>query len=197
MLVQVLLSTGIIIMAYLLGRNFFSRREALVAAGLCAVDPHNLSLSVHLLSDTLFVFVFLSSIIVLMYGLKNKKVSLFFLSGILLGMATIIRPVTQYFPIAGAVIILLYPEIKFILRSKAAVCFVLAFFVIVSPWMYRNYVLYNHFSLSTAKGFNLLKHHAAFTKAAITGESVEQARREFAKEAQRKGVNDSNPFYLG
>jgi len=196
LLVQVLISTGIMIMVYMLGKLLFSKMVALVASGLCTVDPHMLFYTVHLVSDIVFVFVFLASILALMYGLKNKKIGLFLLSGILLGVATLVRPITQYFPIVTVVIILFYTRIRFLFRSKAAICFVLVFFVVISPWLCRNYNVYGHFSLSpVVKSFNLLYRHVAFTEVAKTGKSIKQVRREFAKEVQERGVDDSDPYY--
>jgi len=46
------------------------------------------------MTDTLFVFVFLASVLAPVHGLKTTKLALFVVSGALLGVATLMRSVT-------------------------------------------------------------------------------------------------------
>ena len=193
--IQILLGVGIVIMTYLIGKMLVSRKVALLATGLCAIDPHLIFYSVQLLSDILFVFVLLLSILFFIYGIKNKRLTLFLLSSTLLGVSTMVKPVTLYFPIIVAGAILLCPKMKFNFRLTIISFFILVFFVVIFPWQYRNYKVYNHFSLAPlAQSFNLLYRHAAFTEAAKTGKSIEQVRREFTREVQLRELNGDDTY---
>ena len=185
---QVLLNIGSLIIIFLLGKIIFTRSIAIISTVLYAIDPHAIFYSVTLLSDTLFVAIFLASILFLAYGLKNKRTIFFLISGFLLGLATLVRPVTQYFPFVIIGLILIYPKIKWFFRLKIIICFLLIFILAISPWLYRNYLKFNHLSLSSILGCNLLFFHVAFTEVDKTGNSIEEVRAELRKKAEEQGA---------
>lgn len=94
---------------------------------------------------TLFIFYFLKN--VLDQGDINYKKSA--LSGFLLGVVTLTRPITQFF--------VLFPVLFLILTNRkllrkffvSAGVFVFVFLSVLSPWFIRNYILFNRVFLSS------------------------------------------------
>jgi 4-amino-4-deoxy-L-arabinose transferase-like glycosyltransferase len=128
-------------------------------------------------------------------GLKNKKISLFLLSGVLLGVATLVRPVAQYFPLVLAVIIAIYSGLKLSFKLKVTGCLILVFILTILPWQYRNYLKYGHLSLSCVAPEGILLPSVAATIASKTDKPFGQVLAGLEAEALRQEVNNnSNPF---
>jgi len=193
-LIQVLLNIISLIMVYVGAKMIFNKQVAIISAVLFAIDPHTILHSIIPATETLFVLIFLVSILILIYGLRCKKIIFFLISGFLLGLATLVRPIAQFFPIVVIGLILSYPRIKFVFRLKMIISFSLIFLLIIAPWLYRNYSEYNHLSLCCIKGLMFL-HIVSVTEAGKTGKSVDQMYAEFRKKAEEQGANETNnPF---
>lgn len=104
------------------------------------------------LADTLFNFLFTLFAFYFLKNLLNReeinyKKSAF--SGFLLGMATLTRPITQYFVLVPVLFLVLKrkgsPKKSFV----SAGIFALIFLSVLSPWFLRNYTLFNRVFLSS------------------------------------------------
>lgn len=192
---QLFISSATVILAYVWAKLAVGRRAAIVAAAAFAVQPHTALHSVTLMTDTLFVFVFLASVLALVHGLKTTKLALFVVSGALLGVATLIRPVTQYFPMVAASLILIYRGATWRFRGRAFAVLALVFVLTLTPWLHRNHVQYGHVGLSTIQGKNLLFYGASYAEVAKTGRNLEEVRAEFREVAAERGaIEGNNPF---
>jgi 4-amino-4-deoxy-L-arabinose transferase-like glycosyltransferase len=159
LLVQILIDTASCILLCLLVLKFFNLRVAFYAALFYALDPFLILYSLTLLSDGLFVFLCLlaaywfSEAIHSHYDHSSLYV---LLSAFFLGLATLVRPVSQYLPFV------LVPFLFFVLRKEIkkactlASLFLMVLAITLSPWLIRNYSTFGVLSLSTVGPYNLI-----------------------------------------
>lgn len=137
-----------------LGIRYFSREVGGVAAALYILDPMTITQSSRTTTETLFVFVLLSAVLILVQSeLTPRKVVA---GGVLLGVLALVRPIGL--PVVAFfllwVLIVHWREWKIALRQS--LLFLFGVSVIVVPWLYRNYVNTQHFSLSSITAYNML-----------------------------------------
>ena len=120
---QIIIDSGTILLVYFLAKFICDERSAIIASILYAADPVAILYSNKLLSESLFTFIFISSVFILLVFLVNEKLSSVSLCGILLGIATLIRPVAIYFPFVSLIIISAYGKLSWSSRFKAILIF--------------------------------------------------------------------------
>ena len=105
-LFNVVLGAGTVVLVYALGRRLFEARVGLIAAGLVAAFPNLVFHSAAYLSETLFNFLALAALAVLLLGARDPcQASLrrFAAFGLVLGLATLVRPISLLFLPAVAI----------------------------------------------------------------------------------------------
>ncbi len=154
---NVFLSTGIVILTYLIARNIFGERIARWAAIIMLFFPSQLLFVNLLASEPLFTLFFLISVYCFLIAPSkdSRASSLLFTGGLFLGLATLTRALTLIF--------LVLPIIYWYLKSKSlkkTLIFIipalLSFLLVISPWMFRNYDIKGKFTISLNRGINLL-----------------------------------------
>jgi len=196
--IQIFLSLFNIILTYYIALKLFNIKSlALLSAFFMAIDPHQSLYCNYLVTETLFVLVFLTSIYFLICYLKNnKKAIILLLSALFLGLSVLIRPISKYYFLISIFIIFFYyfP----ILKSKIFVSttiYLIVFFVTVLPWQLRNYVLFDRFALSTVSGRALLLDSVVSTAQNVTGKPADTLRNEFILQTYKFGYDTiDNPF---
>lgn len=142
-LLNALEGTFICVCVWWLGRRWFSERVGLIAAGLIAINPIFIIETVNLVTESLFLALFLGALA--LYALKvreDQTVSgrAVFMIGVLVGLATLTRAATLLFP-AVLSLHLLY------LYRRQAVRLILAlgvgYLLALSPWTVYNLVKWN------------------------------------------------------
>lgn len=174
---------------FLIGTRFYSRGIGLAAAILYAIDPSvyiNASVSV---TDTPFVFVLLLGIYVLCMPerLSNWRV---FSGGVLMGILALTRPIGLYiFPI---IILWLLWERRENWRQalKIAGIFFAGVFLIVAPWMARNYADFGHASVSSIGVYNFLFYNIIEFENQRTGVSKEILHSDILKQIGATATDD-------
>ncbi len=144
-LVQVLLSAASVLLVLRIARAVFAdERTALLAAWLFAFEPLSVIYSVLLLSETLFLTLFLLSLERLAEFLRSHKLRTLAAAGLCLAAATFVRPVTYYLPLALAVGLLAVlartPGLRPGLCWKAPAVLLLSAMPWLAAWQMRNYV---------------------------------------------------------
>ncbi len=139
---QVALGVLIVFLVYALARRLFSTKVALLAAGLAAVNPGLIYLSVLLMTENLYVVLLLLLLIVMVGEWKNpaRTTSRFALAGLLAGLCSLARPTafTIALLLSGATLVLARETLSS--RLKKTVVFMLVTVALVAPWSVRNYV---------------------------------------------------------
>ena len=153
-LIQIFLSLASGWLIYSLAKRIFhEERVALLATGLFLFYPSLLLFNYLLLTEILFIFLFLLSVWFLLYFKRSFRN--LFIAGIFWGLASLTRSVI--YPLTPFVALFLI----FASSSKkrgllAAALFLSATILTLSPWVIRNYRVFGHFvAVDTMGGLNL------------------------------------------
>ena len=165
--IQIFILGFSVVIIYKIGLLFFDKRISLIAAILYLFEPGSIYHSFFVISETFFVFFLLLSVYLFLYSLKREKIPIYlwFITGLFLGMMTLTRAVGQYIVVIFVIFYIIY-NMKNNKNIRLSVIylfvFLFGFFIVVFPWSYRNYRLYNTFTLSSTPGYVLMKNHLPF-----------------------------------
>jgi len=136
---QVILSAFSVLLVWRLGRTVFGDdRIALGAAWIFAFEPLSIVHSVFLLSETLFLTLFLLSMERLAEFLRGRRLPVLAVAGLWLAAATFVRPVTYYLPIALALgLFIVFARVPG-LRWKAPAVLLICVLPWLAAWQIRN-----------------------------------------------------------
>jgi len=151
---NVILSTGIVALTIALSSSFFDRKTSMVAGVLMAIWPSEVAYVTVLASELPFTFLVLSGCTV-WFAQGLSKWARAIASGLLFGAASYFRPIGLLLPI-----VLWLSDGLHWARLRAAFPVMLLSFVTVAiaimPWAIRNEKSFGHFVLmSTSDGVNL------------------------------------------
>jgi 4-amino-4-deoxy-L-arabinose transferase-like glycosyltransferase len=199
--IQIFLNLGSVLLLYYIGKLLINKSFGFIAALLLCIEPDHLLNIFYLLTDTLFVFMFLLSCLFLILFIKGNRPIYIILSAAVLGLATLVRPISFLFPlvlISGlAIYMSIYEKSSFILIIKNSLLVLFVFGLTISPWLIRNYEMYGYSKLSSISGYNLLNYNVAFSVKKAEKKQIEIIRNEFDTIVNRKATREqlSNPFY--
>lgn len=145
---NIILSTGTIFLFFIIGIKLFNVKIGLFAALLSSINPQFIHYTSWTLTETSFLFLLMLTIYTIIVAYEIQKKSYYALSGILLGLTSYVRPV-------GFIILLVL--LTFLILSKKfkiqnLFVFSIAFLSILSPWIIRNYLIFNKFIPMTTLG---------------------------------------------
>lgn len=195
--IQIFINLLSIVWVYKIGEEIAGKRVGIVAALLFSLDIHHIVYIYYILTETIYTFVFLSALYVYIKSLKIRSLKYFILSGIIFGISTLIRPISQYYILCVALFTFIYFFTK---SKKQAVSFsfvlLIAYYLTIAPWCFRNYQLYGAYKVSNIQGYNLLFWNASYFEAKRQHKTIDEMNSTFDAELQRRGMRfDSNPFY--
>ncbi|MDP1774323.1 MAG: glycosyltransferase family 39 protein [Methylobacter sp.] len=178
-----------------IGEMIFSRRVGIIAATFLAINPNSIFQTTSLYSDSLFVTFLSACLYFYLRGLKLGEGRSFLIAGGLLAIATLVRPVAQYYFLILFFFALLWPTRNLVTRLKWGLLYALAFTITISPWLYRNYTLYDTIKLSSVQGETLLFWQVGYIRGWETHQPRKTVATEFKSQAQALGYSESsNPF---
>jgi 4-amino-4-deoxy-L-arabinose transferase-like glycosyltransferase len=147
--VQQVLGVATALLAYGLGRVTFGRASGLLAGLLVALNGALIVSGQSIMTETLFTFVLLGVLLVLLQAGRSGRYAWALLAGILLGVAALVRPVAQILVLLVPLTFLLYDRRLWpILRGTVLVG--VGVLLVMGPWMLRN--ASEHGTLSAAGG---------------------------------------------
>ena len=128
----------------------------IVTGLLLALAPYQVLHSFIFFTETVFTVFFGIFLILFLNFLKKPTMRLIVLSGLFLGLSTLTKQTVQYVPILVIIFVLwqFRKEWKKELFVKLG-CFLLIFFVVLAPWLYRNYKTFNVVGLGSGASFNI------------------------------------------
>lgn len=134
--VQAVISTITVLLIFLISRQFLPIPFALMASALTAISPHLVTMNIYLLSETLFCFFVVLTILLVTKLATNSGHALPIMVGLVLGAAALTHPMLLYFMV---------PLLIFLLYSwgwnpgwkKVGVIFV-GFTILYGAWIGRN-----------------------------------------------------------
>lgn len=145
-----------------------------VAVGiLLALAPYQILHSFIFFTETVFTLLFGLFLLEFFAFLKTPSTKLAGLSGVFLGLSALTKQTVQYVPVL--VIIFVLWRFRGVWRKELFIklgCFLAMFFIILSPWLYRNYKTFHTASLGSGVSFNVfytllpsvlaIDHHSSF-----------------------------------
>ncbi|MFY9853391.1 MAG: glycosyltransferase family 39 protein [Terracidiphilus sp.] len=178
-LANVILSVFSVILVWRLGRKAFSdERIAIGAAWIFALEPLSITNSVVLLSDTLFLALFLLAMERLAVFLRERRLQALVAAGLWLAAATFVRPVTYYLPVALALgLFLVFARVPG-LRWKAPAVLLISVLPWLAAWQMRNWIETRYTGFSSAAEVNLYFVAAATVTSRVEHRDFNAVRRE-------------------
>jgi 4-amino-4-deoxy-L-arabinose transferase-like glycosyltransferase len=180
-LVQALLSTLAVALAYRLGNIWGGPLVGVLVATLASVDVGSVIYANQLMTETLFNCVFLAGMVTWSAMVKEGRWQYGLLGGLLLGLGTLVRPVLLYWSVVAGMLPLLYHG-SLRQRVQRVLAIVLVFALVVAPWMVRNHAVTGRTELSTIQGFNLLYYNVAKLRAVQQGVPYQTIRDQLEEE---------------
>lgn len=198
-LANVILSVFSVILVWRLGRTIFNdERIALGAAWIFALEPLSVANSVVLLSDTLFLALFLLSLERMAEFSRQCRLRALAVAGLWLAAATFVRPVTYYLPVALALgLFLVLARVKG-LRWKAPAVLLLSVIPWQTAWQMRNWAETRYSGFSSAAEINLYFLAAANVTSKVEHRDFYAVRKElgYVDFADSSGQSYLFPPYL-
>lgn len=156
LIVELIMASLIPVFGYKIAKLLFEEKVARAVSVLMIVEPYSVLLSFLLYSETSFTFFFIISLYFLIkYFYKENSLYMIW-SGIFLGLALLIKPTVQYFPILIPLFfILAFWKKNLKRRLIQAVLYSLIAVAIISPWLIRNYRYFGKIEMTVQPAFNL------------------------------------------
>jgi hypothetical protein len=157
LLIQCLLDSITCLMIMTLGRQVLPTRYWLFGF-LAASWPNLIIHSGMILTDTLFIFFFTALLLSFAWLLEKQNASYVLMVGVMLGLATMTRPVTQFIIFLSPImvtIMLLCAKVRLrdALLQSIVICLISLSFL--SPILTKNYQNYGSFALTSQNGAHL------------------------------------------
>lgn len=135
---------------YLCGALVFNRLCGFGAALFFAIDPTQLIQTPQAGSEPLGLLFFVGSVYAALLAFKDRQAAMFFLSGLLIGLSNLTRPLTVFtLPLYIALILLVgWRERMPKAASIRALLMLFGFFCVMLPWLIRQERVYGIASLS-------------------------------------------------
>jgi 4-amino-4-deoxy-L-arabinose transferase-like glycosyltransferase len=190
-LVQIVIGVGTLALAYEIGSLLCGARVGLWSAALLACDPVSLALHELLMSETLFAFLLAASAANGLRLLKTRGTSPLGAGfvGLLIGLATLVRPVSYFLgPVVAVLLALCGAAGGWRQRLSAAVALLVPVIVIVGGWQVRNYARTGHAQFSEVAGRIALVSRGAAIVAWRDGLSLAEARRRVEEHVPSTGI---------
>ncbi len=139
---QALLDTWTILLIYCFGLGAFGRtRDATASALLYAVHPVFIAYTTHLLTETLFLWVWMAGLCLLVKTVRpGSSPRVAAAAGLVMGLAILCRPNFMFFPPSAATILLVGSRDRARLLPRLGLVLAVSYLTIV-PWTLRNRVL--------------------------------------------------------
>lgn len=156
LLLQILIGSMLPLIGMAIARYLSDKRSISIAVGaFLALEPFAILFSIFFYSETVFMFMFSSSVLLLFKFLKEERTVLFILSALLLGLSILTKPTAQYVPIIFVGVLLWHYRARLTSALPYAAGYGLICLIVVSPWLYRNWHEFGVVGISAQQGSTL------------------------------------------
>lgn len=188
--IQLLCTIGISILIYKICKRFLSDKWSIFAAILFLIEPSVIVYTITAASDIPFTFLFILSIYLIFF--RNISYLNSVLSGLLLGSATLIRPISLYFiPIVLILCFVFnFKKEKYTKLILNLVILIIFSSLILLPWLIRNNKLFHKVTLSSLPSYNLFHYNLPEYYSYTKNINPEEARNILKQDLSFKVVND-------
>ncbi len=201
--VQALLDSVSCVLVGMLGERVRAG-VGLLAGLLAALNLNMVTYSLFVLNDSLFLLIFLAGTLLFLRFMEQPAWRMGAAAGVLLGLATLVRPVLFYFPLFLVPFLWAYlvwgKRVSPVRSIGHVLVLAAAFAVLVVPWLARNQALGGRFQLTAQAGEHLSQYVVPFVWQYSKGipfiEGMKTMNRDMALEAEKEGLdwNSLGPF---
>lgn len=186
-LVQNILSLVTLYVAYRLAVHLFGPKEALIATTLMAVDVGTIILMNVMLTETLFMALFVPATYCLLIGLDSPhRWRWMAAAGALFGLATLVRPAAIFLPFLLLPFIWWAIRDLWLKRTIAVVLLLAAYLLFLSPWSYRNWQVFGSPNITLAAQSMTLNIHASYVRAGLNHTTLAEEEPRIPEEIRRE-----------
>lgn len=158
-LFQIVLSSLTILLVYLGAWLIFENvPEANFAAALYAVEPMSIIQSSVLQTETLFAFLLMVFVVLMLRYFRTGSARAICLAGLVAAVCAYVRPLAYYMPVYIAIVLAILYLLKRDFSRKRLVHFTLFLLVAMAPlflWQVRNYIVSGFYGFSVIAGKDL------------------------------------------
>ena len=139
-IVQGLADAGVVAILYVVCCRIFGARTGLLAGVLAALYPFTIYAATYIGSETLFSFFLTAFVLCALRAIESDRVAWHTAAGLAVGLATLTRGSTQFFPLFWLPLLAFFHGIsRRVVQRFAAFC--AAFALAIAPWAIRNYLV--------------------------------------------------------
>jgi 4-amino-4-deoxy-L-arabinose transferase-like glycosyltransferase len=195
-LIQIILWVFVLAMLYRFVHERFGEKAALWASLLFIIDVNSALFTTQLTTESLFTIVLVATLILVLEVFEAGVMGKTLLAGVLLGIATLVRPIAVYFAFPVLIYVLI-TKISWKKLARWGIIFGLQL-VVISPWVIRNRVVFGEFFYTTISDVNMLRYQAAPLKAAFEHKTRDAAQEELEHESLqgKTWINEAQYFRI-
>ena len=143
-----------IILVWRICRKMFGGLSGVIGGALFTISPWFITMPNYLLSENLFIPLFLLFALGLLRAFRNGRSSSYALAGVFCGLAALTREIMLFVPVILLIVLLICKDKSFTLKKLLLLALLQA--MIIAPWTARNYTIFNRFiPISTNSWINL------------------------------------------
>jgi len=156
-IIQVILDAMLVAVIFAIGRAAFSYAAAVLAAFALTVYPVAITVPIYIGTEALFTLMLALFVLHAVKALEHQTLGWFFAAGLFLGLTTLTRGTTQFFPLFFFAFIAWRQRRSLSVRLVGqAACFLVGMAVVVGPWTARNLIVLDAFIPASISGQPLL-----------------------------------------
>lgn len=176
---------------YKTARLFLTKKISIAATAIFAFEPGGILVSNVILSETLFIFLFLLAIYLFLKQKDAPSLFGFFAVGFIIGIMALTRPVALFLPFIFMVFALFfYRGLPFKTLARLNIIFFAGFLLVIIPWSVRNKIIFNSWQISSVGAFNFYNYYLPEFISEKQNKNKEQVA-----ESLRLRLSDNYPFY--
>lgn len=156
-------------------RRLLNEDIARVGLVFLLLEPGGLAYPKFIISESLFVLFIIGAVLLVGIYFRDLGWRKLLIAGLLLGLATLVRPAATYLPLLFGVVIWLRARH----RTRAALhagVMALAFMAVLTPWLVRNYVHFGTLFVSGQTSNMLANYHVPIVWESVRGLSFEEGQ---------------------
>jgi 4-amino-4-deoxy-L-arabinose transferase-like glycosyltransferase len=137
---QALADSGTVVIIYLITIEIFDRRTAILTGSAWVLYPFAIYTALYIGPESIFTCALSGTMLATVYAIKTQSLRYYCAAGFLLGLTTLIRGTTQWFPLFLVICFgLVQPRTRKVFFHSLGL---LVFFgLVIMPWGIRNYLV--------------------------------------------------------
>lgn len=193
-LIQAILGSLVCIVIYFISKRLTDKKVALTSGIIASIYPALVNYPKYLLTETLFTFLFALAVLYLLKTKQDVSVKSAVITGILIGVTSLTRPITVLFPLL-VTIWMMTPYSGNLRKRLKNLSIVLAFFLLtLTPWIVRNFIVHNEFVFTTNLGYTFYGANNPLAKGSFT--DIRKTEPSLQELTQQLSETETNKIYL-